>query len=81
MSVRKKMSSGLLQGVWAGDFLPSFSTGEVVGWLELVTDWLHFTRSAQLGPVWESRAAASAGGGPLNEMNTQSWLEKLHPSI
>lgn len=49
------------------DFLLSFSTGEGIGWLELGMDWVHFTRSAQLGPVWESRAAAIVGGGPLNE--------------
>lgn len=57
-----------------GDFLPSFSTGEVVGWLALGTDWVHFTRSAQLGPVWESRAAASVGGGPLNKTNTHHCM-------
>lgn len=54
-----------------GDFLPSLSTGEVSGWLDFATDWLHFTRSAQLGPVWESRAALSTGGGPLRKINTQ----------
>lgn len=36
------------------------------------TDWEHFTLSAQLGPVCESRAAASEGGGPLNK--TQSRI-------
>lgn len=53
-----------------GDFLPSFSKGKEVGWLELGIDWVHFTRSAQLGPVWESRAAASVAGGPLNRTHT-----------
>lgn len=58
-----------------GDFLPSFSTGEVACWLGLGTDWVHFTLSAQLGPVWDSRAAASVAGGPLNKMHTHIMHE------
>lgn len=39
---------------------------------------MHFTRSAQLGPVWESRAAASVGVGPLNEKYTHHALEQTN---
>lgn len=58
------------------NFLPNFSPTDAVGWLEFVTDWEHFTRSAQLGPGCESRAAASVGGGPLKN-KTDIILKKL----
>jgi len=64
-----------------GEFLPSFSTGAVVGWLELGTDWVHFTRSAQLGPVWQSRAAASVGRGPLNKKHTHHAWEQTNMNL
>lgn len=66
----------------SGDALPGFSIWEVVGWLELGTECVHLTRSAQLGPVWGSRPAASVGGGPLCKThivreNSQmcTWIE------
>lgn len=58
------------------NFLPNFSTAETVGWLELGADWEHFTRSAQLGPGWESRDAVSVGGGPLKKKKYMHWLDE-----
>ncbi len=44
---------------------PGFSAGMLTLGLGTGRDWEYLTRSAQLGPVWERRAAAKVGGGPL----------------
>lgn len=64
-------------GLWVVDarsLLPSLSTGAASGWLDLATEWLHLTLSAQLGPVWVSRPAVIAGGGPLKEIRSLFFL-------
>lgn len=53
--------------------LPGFSAGKTLGWLLLLSNLVHFTLSAQLGPVWDSRAAASVDGGPL----TKTFIQRL----